>query len=589
MKQFFKFFFASMLGFIVGSIVLTFLMIGILVGIVSSVSEPDKKEASLNSVLELSLNYAVPEQTNFNPLANLNFSGMDMNVAVGLNDILKLIKKAKTDNNIKGIYINTGTFGGGISTAKQVRDALIDFKDSKKFIVAYADAYSQKGYYIASVADKIVLNPAGIVEWRGLNAQIMFFKGMLEKIGVDVQVFYDGRFKTATEPFRLDKMSESNKIMTLALLKDIQSNYVSAVSASRNIDTSIVNHIADSMLIRTAYEALSYKFIDEVGYSDGAKKFMHQKLKTDDKKKINFISLSKYSNTPDSDKKSLDQDKIAIVYAQGDIVDGQGDKDNIGGDRYAALFEKLRRDDKIKAIVFRVNSPGGSAVASDVIWREVTLTKAVKPVVVSMGDYAASGGYFISCSANKIVAQPTTLTGSIGVFAIIPCAQKLLNDKLGITFDHVGTGKFSDFGDLSRPFNDGEKVIIQNMVDSIYAQFKNRVYTGRNLDPVLVDTIAQGRVWTGTQALANGLVDTLGGIQDAINIAANLIKSKNYRLVEYPNIDDKWLQILSAFDDEKEKEIKSQLGDFYSMFQQIKSVSELKGVQMRIPYSIEIN
>ena len=377
--------------------------------------------------------------------------------------------------------------------------------------------------------------------------------------------------------------------MTLALLKDIQNNYVNAISASRNIDTATVNRISDSMLIRTAYQALSYHFIDEVGYSDAAKKFMSEKMKQDEKKKINFISMSKYSRTPDTEKKSLDQDKIAVVYAQGDIVDGQGDKDNIGGDKFAALFEKLRRDDKIKAIVFRVNSPGGSAVASDVIWREVSLTKAVKPVVVSMGDYAASGGYFISCSASKIVAQPTTLTGSIGVFAIIPCAQKLLNDKLGITFDHVGTGHFSDFGDLTRPFNDGEKVIIQNEVDSIYAQFKKRVYTGRNLDPVLVDSIAQGRVWTGTQGLAWGLVDTLGGIQDAINIAAKMVKSKNYRLVEYPTVDNKWTEIFSALQDAKDDEVKMQLGDFYSMFQQIKSVSELKGMQMRIPYSLEIN
>ncbi len=589
MKQFFKFFFASMLGFIVGSIVLTFIMIGILVGIVSSVSEPDKKQAETNSVLTLTLDYAIPEQTNFNPLATLSFTGMETNVSLGLNDIVKLIKKAKTDNNIKGIYLNAGTFGSGVSTAKAIRDALIDFKDSKKFIVAYADAYSQKGYYVSCVADRVVLNPAGVVEWRGLNAQIMFFKGMLEKIGVEVQVFYDGRFKTATEPFRYDKMSESNKVMTLALLKDIQNNYVTAVGASRNIDTVTVNQIADSMLIRTAYQALQYHFIDEVGYSDAAKKYMREKMKLDDKKKLNFISLSKYSNTPDNEKKSLDQDKIAIVYAQGDIVDGQGDKDNIGGDRYAALFEKLRRDDKIKAIVFRVNSPGGSAVASDVIWREVSLTKAVKPVVVSMGDYAASGGYFISCSASKIVAQPTTLTGSIGVFAIIPCAQKLLNDKLGITFDHVGTGKFSDFGDLTRPFNDGEKMIIQNEVDSIYAQFKKRVYTGRNLAPELVDSIAQGRVWTGTQGLAWGLVDTLGGIQDAINIAAKMIKSKNYRMVEYPTVDDKWSKIFSVLNDAKDDEVKSQLGDWYSMYAQIKSVSELKGMQMRLPYAIEIN
>ena len=589
MNQFFKMFFASMLGFIVGSIVLTFLMFAILIGIASSVSNPDKQEAKGNSVLTLTLNYEVPEQTNFNPLAALTSGGMNMDASMGMNDILHLIKKAKTDKNISGIYINAGTFGGGISTAKQIRDALIDFKHSKKFIVAYADVYSQKGYYLASVADHIVLNPAGAVEWRGLNAQIMFFKGLLEKIGVDVQVFYDGKFKTATEPFRYDKMSEPNKLMTRELLTNIQNNYVSSISASRNIDTATLNHIADSMLIRTATDAIRFHFVDEAGYSDAAKKFMLKQMKQKDDEKINFISLSKYSNTPDNEKKSLDQDKIAIVYAQGNIVDGQGDKDNIGGDRFAALFEKLRRDDKIKAIVFRVNSPGGSAVASDVIWREVNLTKQKKPVVVSMGDYAASGGYFVSCSATKIVSQPTTLTGSIGVFAIIPCAQKLFNDKLGLTFDHVGTGKYSDFGDLTRPFNDDEKVIIQNEVDSIYAQFKNRVYTGRNLDPALVDSIAQGRVWTGTQALAWGLVDTLGGIDDAIKIAADLIKSKNYRTVEYPEVDNKWTQIFSALNDSKEEQLKTELGEWYTLFEQVKSISMLKGMQMRIPYAMEIN
>ncbi len=582
-----------MLGFIVGSVVLMFITIGIFAAIVSSVSTPEKKEASSNSVLTLSLNYDIKEQTVFNPMANFSvFGGVDLSPQLGLNDILKNIKKAKSDSHIRGIYIDAGTFGGGIATAKQIRDALIDFKKSKKFIVAFADVYSQKGYYLASVADKIFLNPLGAVEWKGLGAQIMFFKGLMEKIGVEAQVFYDGRFKTATEPFRYDKMSGNNRLMTRQLLNSIQHTYVNEISVSRNIDTTMLYRIADSMLIRNAWTAKSYGFVDEIGYSDAAKNYINSKLNNGKDKKINFISMADYKRTPDGDKYSLDQDKIAVVYAQGDIVDGNGDKDNIGGDKLAHLFEKLRRDDKIKAIVFRVNSPGGSAVASDVIWREVSLTNEVKPVVVSMGDYAASGGYFISCNASKIVAQPNTLTGSIGVFGIIPCTQKLFNEKLGITFDTVGTGHFSDFGNLTRPVSKEEGIIIQNEIDSMYATFKKRVYTGRKLDPVVVDSIAQGRVWTGTQAMANGLVDTLGGIDDAIRIAADLIHSKNYKTTEFPEQDEKWFDILSALDDKKDEEIqmqlKNNLGEFYSVFEQVKTISELKGVQMRLPYLMEI-
>lgn len=590
MKQFFKFFFASMLGFIVGSILLVFILTSIVAGLVSSFSTKDVTTVKPSSVLTLSMNYVIPEQTDADPFRSFSFSDMKSKVNLGLNDILKNIEKAKTDDNIKGIYISSGTFPSGNATAEQVRNALIDFKQSKKFIVSYAELYSQKGYYVASVADKIFLNPQGLVEYKGLGTQIMFFKGLMEKLGVEAQVFYDGKFKTATEPFRYDKMSEPNKIMTLSLLNDVQNHFQQKISEARNLPVTLLDSIANNLLIRNSGTAKSYGLVDNIYYDDEVQQYIADQLKIEKKEKINFISLNKYNQTPDNKKYTLDMSKVAILYAQGDIVDGEGEDDNIGSARLLKEISKLRKDDKVKAIVLRVNSPGGSVMASEVIWREVSITNSVKPVVVSMGDYAASGGYYISCNASKIIAQPNTLTGSIGVFGILPNMKKFFNDKLGITFDGVGTGKYSDFGNLSRPLREDEKLIIQNEIDSIYADFKRKVANGRKLPIEKVDSIAQGRVWTGSQALQLGLVDTLGNINDAVTIAAKLANLKDYRVTEYPQRDNKFSKIFEILNDDMNESImKEKLGEYYSIYKKLESLTGMKGIQARMLFEYDIN
>lgn len=590
MKQFFKFFFASMLGFIVGSILLVFILTSIVAGLVSSFSTKDVTTVKPSSVLTLSMNYVIPEQTDADPFRSFSFSDMKSKVNLGLNDILKNIEKAKTDDNIKGIYISSGTFPSGNATAEQVRNALIDFKQYKKFIVSYAELYSQKGYYVASVADKIFLNPQGLVEYKGLGTQIMFFKGLMEKLGVEAQVFYDGKFKTATEPFRYDKMSEPNKIMTLSLLNDVQNHFQQKISEARNLPVTLLDSISNNLLIRNSGAAKSYGLVDNIYYDDEVQQYIADQLKIEKKEKINFISLNKYNQTPDNKKYTLDMSKVAILYAQGDIVDGEGEDDNIGSARLLKEISKLRKDDKVKAIVLRVNSPGGSVMASEVIWREVSITNSVKPVVVSMGDYAASGGYYISCNASKIIAQPNTLTGSIGVFGILPNMKKFFNDKLGITFDGVGTGKYSDFGNLSRPLREDEKLIIQNEIDSIYADFKRKVANGRKLPIEKVDSIAQGRVWTGSQALQLGLVDTLGNINDAVTIAAKLANLKDYRVTEYPQRDNKFSKIFEILNDDMNESImKEKLGEYYSIYKKLESLTGMKGIQARMLFEYDIN
>lgn len=590
MKQFFKFFFASMLGFIVGSLILIFILTGIIAGMVSSFSEKEAITVKSNSVLTLNMSYVIPEQTDVNPFRSFSFTSFKSKKNLGLNDILKNIEKAKTDNNIKGIYINSGTFPSGTATAEQIRNALLDFKQSKKFIVAYDELYSQKGYYVASVADKIFLNPQGLVEYKGLGVQIMFYKGLLDKLGVETQVFYDGKFKTATEPFRYDKMSEPNKEMTLSLLSDVQNHYQQNISAARNIPIARLDSIANNLLVRDSKTSKSYGLVDEIFFNDQVQKYIAEQLKLGEKEKINFITVNKYDETPGSKKYTLDMDKVAILYAQGEIVDGEGEDNNIGSARLLKEISKLRKDDKVKAIVLRVNSPGGSVMASDVIWREISITNSKKPVVTSMGDYAASGGYYISCNTSKIIAQPNTLTGSIGVFGILPNMKKFFNEKLGITFDGVGTGKYADFGNLSRPLRDDEKLIIQNEIDSIYADFKRKVAEGRKLPLSKVDSIAQGRVWTGSQALQLGLVDTLGNINDAVVAAAKLAGLKDYRVVEYPQQDNKYAKILEALsDDANESIMKEKLGEYYSVYKKLENLIGMKGIQARMPFEYDIN
>jgi protease-4 len=424
--SFWKIFFGSLTAFVVGTVLLFLLMIMFIAGIASLFSNNEPTTTKENSILSLNLSYEIPEQTTYQPFSDFSFTDFEPSISPGLYDILKNIEKAKDDDNIKGIYLTFGYIGAGMATTDQVRNALVDFKKSGKFVVAYTELYTEKAYYLCSVADKVIVNPKGVVEFNGTNAQYVFFKRLLDKIGVQPQVFYDGKFKSATEPFRLDSMSKENELMTFELINDIHKRLIQNVSESRNLGVELTDSINNNMLVQNARDAKTYGLVDEVWFDDQVRDYFKQQLKLEKKDKINFVTLSKYMKVAGKKKDgTTGTDKIAVLFAAGDIVDGRGDDDNIGSAKYIEQLRKLREDEKVKAIVFRVNSGGGSALASDIIAREVELTAKEKPVVISMGDYAASGGYYIAALATKIVAEPNTLTGSIGVFGILPNMQKL--------------------------------------------------------------------------------------------------------------------------------------------------------------------
>jgi protease-4 len=449
--------------------------------------------------------------------------------------------------------------------------------------------YSEKGYYLNSVADKVFVNPKGGIEFNGLNAQYTFFKNLLAKIGVEPQIFYDGKFKSATEPFRLDSMSAENELMTRELLNDIHQRFMSQVAASRNTDRTFLDSVNNYFLSQTAHDAVRYHLADSAIFIDQVYAYFRNELGIGEKEKIQFISLNKYLPVPPKTPAPAASEKIAILFAQGDIVDGRGNESNIGSTKYVEQLRKLREDEKVKAIVFRVNSGGGSALASDVIAREVEITVKEKPLVISMGDYAASGGYYLAAPASKIMAQPNTLTGSIGVFGIVPNMQKLFEEKLGLTFDNVKTGKYADFLTVTRPLKAEEKKFFQDGVDTIYAQFKATVVKGRKLDPAVVDSIAQGRVWTGTQALKWGLVDSLGGLREAIAMAARLASVTEYRITQHPERDDQWEQLMKMFSKDREAEVfKTQLGMWYPMYKELESLASMQGYQTRLLLKPEI-
>jgi len=444
MNNFWKMFFASILGGFVALILITLTMFGTFGLLVSSLS-PQAPEIKNNSVLQIRLSQEIPDRTSNNPFANFNFMNMESSQVLGLNDILKSLEKAKTDERIKGVFLDVSDIPAGMATIEEIRNALLEFKSTGKFIIAYSDFYTQKSYYLASVADKVYLNPQGMVDWRGLYSQVVFFKGTLEKLGVEVQVFRHGKFKSAVEPFLLDEMSESNKLQTLTYTQSLWDQILTGITATRKISADQLNLYADSLMLHDANAALSLKFVDKLMYRDEILAELKAKSGYTDKNEDFLVSLNTYNKIPVTGKKQkVSDNRVAVIFAEGNIVDGQGSEGEIGGDKLAAEIRKAREDEKIKAVVLRVNSPGGSGLASEIILREMELTKAIKPVVVSMGNLAASGGYYISCKASYIFAQPNTLTGSIGVFGLIPNLGKMLNEKIGLSFDGVGTNAHSD-------------------------------------------------------------------------------------------------------------------------------------------------
>jgi len=586
MKQFFKFMFASMTGFILVFIIFFFIMMAIAI----SFSKKEIVIVPKNTVLQLKLNEVIPDRSSNNPFENIDFFSLKSTNPPGLNEILKNIKKAETDENIKGIYLDLGSVLSGIATVEEVRNALLDFKKTGKFIISYGEIYTQKAYYLASVADSIYLNPEGIVEFKGLDGEVMFYKGLLEKMNVDMQIIRHGKFKSAVEPFILDKMSDANKEQTLKYLSSIWNHLLDGISASRKISREDLNMIADSFRVQKAADAITYKLADRLVYKDELFAALRTKLGIGKKDKINLMTINKYANVPDKSKKiTKSKDRIAIIYAIGQIESGKGDDKTIGSERISEAIRNARLDSTVKAIVLRVNSPGGSALSSEVIWREVSLAKKVKPVVASMGDFAASGGYYISCAATKIVADPSTITGSIGVYGLVPNLKGLFKEKLGITFDNVKTNNYADFGTVTRALTESEKAIYQSDVENIYLTFIKHVADGRNMSTDQVDSIGQGRVWSGVDAKDIGLIDEFGGLEKAIELAAKLAKIGEYKIQSLPEKKNPFTQILESLSGgSNDALLKKELGDAYEYYQYIQNVKNMKGVQARLPYYINI-
>lgn len=583
MKSFLKIFFASFVALIIFSLITIIISIWIL--------QPTKPEVGTKGVLVLDLNTTYNEQEKDNPLASL--TGDESDNAPGLYDIVRMLHFAKTDSTIKGLYIKGGYNPNGFASSEELRKAVSDFKESKKFVIAYGETMDQKSYYVSTAADKVYCHPQGGIDWDGFSITLLFMKGLLDKIGVEPQVFYAGKFKSATEPFRFTKMSEPNRLQTTDMLNDLYATFLETTGNARNVDTATLHQLSINGAIRTANDALTHKLIDGLKYDDEVKDELIKRLNIKESDKINFVSLGKYAKASDY-RNTKGDDKIAIIYASGDIVGGKGDNGQIGSENFVGLIRKARLDKDVKAIVFRVNSPGGSSLASDAIWREITLTKKEKPVVVSMGDYAASGGYYISCNADSVFANAGTITGSIGVFSLLPNMQKLFNDKLGMTFDGVKTAPYADMGSVNRPLTETEKRFLQSSIDSIYSTFKQRVANGRKADINFIDSIAQGHVYTGTRAITLKLVDKTGTLQDAVDCAARIAKSKSYWIKEYPEKKSFWEELTdpsSYTEASSEKKIENKIGkDQYYMLQQVQHIKEMiKAPQARLPFDLTIN
>lgn len=585
-RKFWRIVFGSMLGFFFSTILVSclyfFMMIGMIAGIAKSAD--DTTVVKDNSILKIDFSQPIQERAIDVPFGDMYGYASP----IGLDKILSAIKSAATDPKIKGIYLASASVAASPATSKEIHDALLDFKKSGKFIYAYADSYSQNGYYIASVADKVMMNPTGNMLLKGYATQVMFYKGLLDKLDIDVQVIRHGQFKSAVEPYILDKMSEANTKQMTALVSSLWDNYSGDVSKSRKIPVEELNRIADNLLAFSPDSAVKLKLIDQLVYAGDVEKMLKSKTGVSEDGKLNLVSVGKYAKSVRDDNKS--KNKIAVVYAVGEISDGKGDSERgIFSDTFIKDFRKAYQDKDVKAIVLRVNSPGGSALASEVIWHEIEQAKkAGKKVVTSMGDYAASGGYYISCNSDYIIAQPNTLTGSIGVFGMIPSVQKALKNKLGITVDGVGSNEHSDFlGSITRPLDPMELNVMQQMVEETYGLFTQRVANGRKMTVAAVDSIGQGRVWSGKDAIGIGLVDELGSLDDAIAKAAKLANVSDYKVAYYPH-QKSFFEMLFNKEDEADQMIHAKLGDLYYMYQGMQTVLHATGVQARMPMEIRI-
>ena len=585
MKSFFKNVLSTIVGMVLAVFVIVLLFIGIVSVSISSLNNDKEVTVKEKSILKINLTeLTVVERNSENPFEGMNFSG-DLPKTIALKQVLDNIEKAKTDEKIKAIYINTSFVNAGISQIEEIRNKLLEFKQTGKPIIAYSEVYSQAAYYLSSVANKIYLTPEGIIEIKGLSASIMFYKGLLEKLDIDAQIIRHGKFKGAVEPLILDKMSVANREQMQLFLNSVADNIMDSIANQRGLTLSEIQRHADNLSLENAKSCLNLNYVDALLYQDQ----LEDTLKTlAGAEKLSFVALSKYTHAK-GNKKEISRNKIAIIYATGTINSGKGDEKSIGSETTAKAIKKAREDKNVKAIVFRVNSGGGSALASDVIWRETILAKAEKPLVVSMGDYAASGGYYIACAADSIVANPTTLTGSIGVFGMIPNLSKFYKNKLGITIDTVNTGKYADMG-VNRPLSTFEKNKLQKSVSDMYIGFITKVGEGRDMNTRAVDEIGQGRVWTGYDAKKIGLIDTYGGLEKAIDIAAYLAKLEDYRIISLPKKKNPFEELSLKLGGEASISdiILSKFGFTTQMTEPIEELLKGDRIQARVPFIMEL-
>lgn len=591
MKDFLKFTLATVTGIILSSIVLFIIGMVTLFGIMAA--SDTETIVKKNSVMILDLNGTLVERTQEDPLGILSQLFNDDSNTYGLDDILSSIKKAKENEDIKGIYLQANSLGTSYASLQEIRNALLDFKESGKFVIAYADSYTQGLYYLSSAADKVLLNPKGMIEWRGIASTPLFYKDLLQKIGVEMQIFKVGTYKSAVEPFIATEMSPANREQVTAFINSIWSQVTEGVSASRNIPVDSLKAYADRMLMfYPAEESVRCGLADTLVYRNDVRDYLKRLVDIDEDDNLSLLGLGDMINVRKNVPKDKSGNIIAVYYASGEITDYPGSatsEEGIVGSKVIRDLRKLKENDDVKAVVLRVNSPGGSAFASEQIWYAVKELKTKKPVIVSMGDYAASGGYYISCGADTIVAEPTTLTGSIGIFGIVPNVKEL-TDKIGLSYDVVKTNKYADFGNIMRPFSEGEKALLQMMVAEGYDTFITRCAEGRHTTKEAIEKIAEGRVWTGEAAKELGLVDELGGIDKALDIAIAKARVGGYTIVSYPEKKD----VLSSLLDTKPTNyvesqlLKSKLGEYYRQFGLLTNLKEQSMIQARVPFELNI-
>ena len=577
---------------IVGLILFSLLSIIVSIAIIGALASDEKPKVDSNSVLHLRMDKPIVERAADDPLEAIELLPGANGGSIGLVEILEAIELAKEDDKIKGIYLEPLFVQGGFASLKEIRDKLEEFKASGKWVMAYSEMYSEKDYYLASVADKIYLNPAGELEFNGLVSEVVFLKGMLEKIGIEPQIFRVGDYKSAVEPFMRKDMSEASREQITSFLNSIYNSMLADIGRSRGLSLEELELISDEMKVRRAEDAVTNKIVDELAYQDQVFDMMRENLGLESDDKIKFINLNKYRKANKSSAGDR-SNRIAVIVAQGEIISGEGDQTSIGSDTFAEEIRKARLDDKVKAIVLRVNSPGGSALASDVIWREVELAGQTKPIIASMGDLAASGGYYIAMACDTIIAEPTTITGSIGIFGMIPNMQEFFNDKLGITTEAVETGELSNLLKVSKPLTEYEKSIIQNAVEEGYETFTSKAAKGRNMSIEDLKAVASGRVWSGVEAKERGLVDILGSMDDAIVLAASkagLNEREDYQVKYFPKQKNFLQELVGKLEGDMEaKALQQQLGPLFPYVNQIRKINNYKGVQARMPFELEIH